>query len=57
MRNKELFELKLERLESLVKLIGYHTFRDEKEDAYKHIDKCTDLISDIRTLLNTETQD
>lgn len=57
MRNKELIQNKLERLESLVKLVGYHTFRDEKEQAYKHIERCTDMIEDMRTLLNTEDQD
>lgn len=57
MRNKELVSNKLEKLESIIKLVGYHTFRDEREDAYKYIDKCTYLIQDIQTLLNTEEQD
>jgi len=57
MRNKELVSNKLEKLESMIKLVGYHTFRDEREDAYKYIDKSIEVISDIQTLLNTEVQD
>lgn len=57
MRNKELMSNKLERLESVIKLVGYHTFRNEREEAYQHIDKCLEVIQDMQTLLNTEVQD
>jgi hypothetical protein len=57
MRNKELFENKLERLQSVVKLIGYHIHRDEKEVAYEHVGKSLDLMEEMFTLVRTETQD
>lgn len=57
MRNKELFDKKLERLESVVKLVGYHIHKDDRDLAYKHVDKCIDMIAEMQTLLSTETQD
>lgn len=57
MRNKELISNKLEKLESIIKLVGYHTFRDERDDAYRYIDKCLEVIQDMNTLINTENQD
>lgn len=57
MRNKELISNKLEKLEGIIKLIGYHTFRDEREEAYQHIDKALEKIQEMQTLISTETQD
>jgi hypothetical protein len=57
MRNKELFEKKLERLASEVKNIGFHIRRDEKDQAYELVGAVLERIADIDTLLRTESQD
>lgn len=57
MRNKELFENKLERMEMDTKKIGYHIRRMELEIAYDFIEVFLEKINDMKTLLNTETQD
>jgi len=57
MRNKTLFEQKLERFESEVKKIGYHIHRNEQAEAYVKVEELLEKIGDMRTLLNTEHQD
>jgi hypothetical protein len=57
MRNKDLFEQKLERFEAEVKKQGYHIRRAEYDIAYNKVEELIERIQDLRTLLNTETQD
>ena len=57
MRNKTLFEQKLERFESEVKKIGYHIHRNEQEESYEKVAELLEKVADMRTLLNTEDQD
>lgn len=57
MRNKTLFEQKLERFESEVKKMGYHIHRNEQAEAYDKVEELLEKIGDLRTLLNTEHQD
>lgn len=57
MRNKDLFEQKLERFESEVKRVGYHVHRNEQTLAFEKVDELLEKIADMRTLLNTESQD
>lgn len=57
MRNKELFEQKLERFESEVKKMGYHIHKHELDTAYALVEDLLEKIGDLRTLLNTEHQD
>lgn len=57
MRNKTLFEQKLERFESEVKKIGYHIHRNEQVESYAKVEELLEKIGDLRTLLNTESQD
>jgi hypothetical protein len=57
MRNKTLFEQKLERFESEVKKVGYHIHRNEQSEAYTKVEELLERIGDMRTLLNTEHQD
>ena len=47
----------MERLQSVVKLVGYHIHRDEKEQAYELVDKSLSIMEEMFTLLRTETQD
>lgn len=57
MRNKDLFEQKLERFEAEVKKQGYHIRRGEYDTAYNKVEELLEKIQDMRTLLNTESQD
>ena len=57
MRNKNLFEQKLDRFESEVKNVGYNIHRNELAIAYGKIEELLEKIGDLRTLLNTEEQD
>jgi hypothetical protein len=57
MRNKDLFEQKLERFEAEVKKMGYHIHRNELEVAFAKVGELLEKIGDLRTLLNTESQD
>ena len=57
MRNKNLFEQKLERFEAEVKKQGYHIRRGEHDTAFKKVEELLEKIQDMRTLLNTEQQD
>ena len=57
MRNKDLFEQKLERFEAEVKKMGYHIRRNELNKAYEKVEELLEKIGDLRTLLNTEEQD
>jgi len=57
MRNKDLFEQKLERFEAEVKTMGYLIHRNEVGQAYEKVAELLEKVGDLRTLLNTEHQD
>ena len=57
MRNKDLFVQKLERFEAEVKNVGYNIHRNELDTAYGLIEVLLEKVGDLRTLLNTESQD
>ena len=57
MRNKDLFVQKLERFEAEVKNMGYNIHRSELDIAYGLVEELLEKIGDLRTLLNTESQD
>ena len=57
MRNKDLFEQKLERFEAEVKRVGYSIHKNELDEAYELVGVLLEKIGDLRTLLNTEYQD
>jgi hypothetical protein len=57
MRNKDLFEQKLERFEADVKSVGYNINKNERDVAYGLVEVLLEKIGDLRTLLNTEHQD
>jgi len=57
MRKKDLFEQKLERFEAEVKKVGYLVRRNELDEAYERVGELLEKIGDLRTLLNTESQD
>ena len=50
--------LKLYGIDPYINYIDWNNMNlNEREDAYKYIDKSIEVISDIQTLLNTEVQD
>jgi hypothetical protein len=57
MRNKDVVQIKLERLEAEVKNIGYNIHKGDRDTAYQKVEVVLEAIGDIRTLLNTEHQD
>lgn len=57
MRNKTLIITKLERIESNIRNLNFSIGRGERDNSYKSIDTIKEHISNIKTLLNTETQD
>jgi hypothetical protein len=57
MRNKDLFQQKLERFEAEVKKMGYHIHKGELDTAFDKVEELLTKISDMQTLLNTEHQD
>jgi len=57
MRNKDLVQVKLEKIEANLKSMNFHIGRNERELAYIELDKISDVLSQIQTLHNTETQD
>ncbi len=57
MRNKDLITSKIERIESKIKVLNFHLRDNNRGEAYSSINFITELINEIKTLLNTETQD
>jgi len=57
MRNKEVVEARLERLESEIKNMAYLVRINKRDEAYDKVEVLLEHISDIRTFLNGETQD
>lgn len=57
MRNKTLITTKIERIESTIRNLNFSIGRGNRGDSYKAIDDIKEHISNIKTLLNTETQD
>lgn len=57
MRNKVLVEKKLARIERYLKNISFNINRNERKEAQNTIEESLEKLSDIQTLLNTETQD
>jgi hypothetical protein len=57
MRNKDVLEIKIERLESEIRKIGYFIHKNELKEGFDLVGKVLEDLSNIRTLLNRETQD
>lgn len=57
MRNKDLVLAKLEKIDSILRGLNFHIGRNERDQAYKELDRIKEVNSQIVTLLNTETQD
>tara|TARA_R110000744_G_scaffold80835_1_gene158872 strand:+ start:2196 stop:2369 length:174 start_codon:yes stop_codon:yes gene_type:complete len=57
MRNKNLVQTKLERVENKLRSLNFAIGTNSREDAYKILDTIKNYLDDVNTLLNTETQD
>lgn len=57
MRNKNLVQTKLERIEDLVKSLNFDIGTFDRKTAYETLDRMKKQVEDIQTLLNTESQD
>ena len=57
MRNKNLFENKVERLESILKNIEYSFNRNRRNEGLEEVSKAKDILSQLTTYLRTENQD
>ena len=57
MRNKEVVQNKLERLEAEIKLVGYNIRTANSDLAFEKVGKVLEDLADIKTLINTEHQD
>ena len=57
MRNKNLFDSKIDRLDSILKSIEYSFNRNERIEGIQEVTKAKAILEQLRTYLNTETQD
>lgn len=57
MRNKELLEMKIDKIATEVKRTGYHIHKNEVDIAYTRLEPILEILAEMQTLLNTETQD
>jgi len=55
MKNKELFQQKVSRLESMLNNIGRAVSTNERQQAYDNIEKAKTMLGDLQTMLNRET--
>ena len=56
MRNKNLFQEKITRLESTLNTIGRAVSLNDREQAYEHIEKGKAVLSDMQAMVNREEE-
>ena len=54
MRNKELFQQKVTRIESMMNSIGRSVATNERDQAFDQIEKVKSMLGDLQTMLNRE---
>lgn len=54
MKNKEIFQAKVTRLESMMNSIGRAVSLNEREQAFDEIEKVKATLNDLQTMLNRE---
>ena len=54
MKNKEVFQNKVSRLESMLNSIGRAVSTNDRQQAYDNIEKAKAMLSDLQTMLNRE---
>ena len=56
MKNKVIYQEKVNRLESQLKKIEYNVATMNRDDAYVEIDKTRGIIQDLQTMINREEE-
>lgn len=56
MKNKELYQEKVNRLESQIKKIEYNVATLNRDQAYVELDKAREILRDMQTMLNREQE-
>ena len=54
MRNKELFQQKVTRLESMMNTIHRAINVNDRDAAQRNVEVCKEMLSDLQTMLNRE---
>ena len=54
MRNKEVFQNKVSRLECMLNSIGRAVSTNDRQQAYDDIEKAKAMLGDLQTMLNRE---
>ena len=54
MRNKELFQQKVTRLESMMNIIHRAVNVNDRDAAQRNVELCKEMLSDLQTMLNRE---
>ena len=54
MKNKEVFQNKVSRLESMLNNIGRAVSTNDRQQAYDDIEKAKAMLGDLQTMLNRE---
>ena len=54
MKNKELFQQKVTRIESMMNSIGRSVATNERNQAFDQIEKAKSMLGDLQTMLNRE---
>ena len=57
MRTKQLVSNKLDKVESHLKQLKHTLNINDRDSSYKYLNYVSEIISDINTLLNRETQE
>jgi len=55
MRNKEIFQNKVTRLESMMNNIGRAVSLNDRQQAFDDIERAKAMLSDLQTMLNRES--
>ncbi len=57
MRNKTSIINKIESIQSKLRVLNFHLGTNNRDESYASLDKISNILGNILTLLNTETQD
>ena len=57
MKNKNIFQEKITRMESMMNIIGRAVSTNEREKAYEVIEQVKSTLGDMQTMLNREDQE
>ena len=55
MKNKEIFQNKVTRLESMLNNIGRSVSLNDRQQAFDEIEKAKTMLNDLQTMLNRES--